>query len=256
MVTGASSGLGAEMALQLALHEGANLLLVARRHDRLQALQAEIQRQSKAQVRLLVADLSDFHSFKEEFIKSLEDIDLCAAILNAGVTYLGEHKNIEEQQLEKLIRTNVTGVVQLSTFLQHHFLKKAQPAGLLLVSSMAALFPTPYQAVYAGTKSFMLSFTEALRQELKGSELSLTVLLPGGIATEMTDGQGFEALRAYLMPVGNVAKEGIAAFKKRKKNFIPGRSNRWSKRLSFLLPRSLILSQLEKKYRRSIEGRY
>src|SRR5690606_10171658 len=128
-------------------------------------------------------------------------------ILNAGITYFGEHAEMTKSEFDTLLQTNVKSVVHLTSELVRHFEESKKEGGIMVVSSMAAIFPTPYQAVYSGTKAFVMSFVNALALEIENPKLSLTVYAPGGIATEMTNGEKFSDLKKWLMPVNQAAKE-------------------------------------------------
>jgi len=253
LITGASSGLGEEMARQLAQQYGANLILVARRQERLEVLKRDIEKNTGSQVALFVADLSKSAEVGDLLKTILQQYELYAAILNAGVTHLGKQLDLTDERFDQMIHTNVISVVYMTNQLIKHFEQKQVEGALMFVSSMAALFPTPYQAAYSGTKGFLLNFATALSQELSNLKFSLTVFMPGGIVTEMTSTEGFNELRGYLMPVKQVAKEGLDALRKRKLNYIPGFLNRLSSRFSFLIRKEFIIKQTGKVYKKSLD---
>lgn len=252
MVTGASSGLGYEMAGQLAREHKANLIITARRADKLNQLKADLEQQAGVQVKVVVADMSSAEDVDRLISTSLQEQDLYAAILNAGVTYFGPHTELPSHEFERLLQTNVKSVVQITSELVKHFEKKEKEGGVMIVSSMAALFPVPYQAIYSGTKAFIMSFINALSLEIKSPKFSLTVYAPGGIATEMTEGEKFNDLKGWLMPVAQAAKEGIYALQYRKYNHIPGALNRIGSSFMKFLPKKFIVSQLGRTYRKSL----
>jgi len=253
LVTGASSGLGEEIARQLAYHYGANLILLARRKERLEQLKTSIEQETNSEVDVVIADLSKSEDVEELLIAILRKRKVYAAILNAGITYLGKHAELPREQFNQMIQTNIVSVTYMTNLLTCHFEETQSVGGIMIVSSMAAIFPTPYQAAYAGTKGYLLNFASALSQELSNKQFSITIFMPGGIATEMTAGEKFNELRGYLMPVKQVAREGINAFKKRRSTYIPGFLNRLSSRLSFLLRREFIIKQTGKAYRKSLD---
>lgn len=96
------------------------------------------------------------------------------------------------------MHTNVSSVVRLVTKLVQHFEHNGNEGGIMAVTSMAAIFPVPYQASYSGTKAFITNFMFALSQELTNQQLSLTIYAPGGIETEMTDGKSLITLESGL----------------------------------------------------------
>lgn len=255
MVTGASSGLGYEMAMQLATLHKANLIIVARRADKLEALKQEIEKRSTSQVKTVTADLSRLEDIDRAVAVALEGNDLYGAILNAGVTYFGHHLELEWDQFESILQTNVSGMVRMTGQLAAYFERNQKEGGLMIVSSMAAVLPTPYQAVYSGTKGFMLNFITALSHELQNRKFSLTVFMPGGMVTEMTDNDKFSPLKNWLMPVSQAARIGIAAFKKRKPTCIPGTTNRLGAYFSGIIPKRIIIKGMAKTYGKALKGK-
>lgn len=252
LVTGASSGLGYELAYQLAHHHKANLIIAARRADKLNQLKVELEQDAGVRVKVVVADLSSTDDIDRLINESIHGQELYGAILNAGITYFGEHAEITQVEFNSILQTNVKSVVHLTSELVRHFEESKQEGGIMVVSSMAAIFPTPYQAVYSGTKAFVMSFVNALSLEIKNPKLSLTVYAPGGIATEMTNGEKFSDLKKWLMPVNQAAKEGIYALRCRKFIHIPGTLNRVGTRFMRLLPKQFMVRQMAKTYLKSL----
>jgi short-subunit dehydrogenase len=253
LVTGASSGLGYEMAIQLAVKHQANLILVARRSDKLEILKQEIEAKSQVQVKTVTADLSRMEDIDRVLQTALAE-DLYGAILNAGVTYFGQHLDLEWGAFEKMLQTNVTGMVRMTHHLVAYFERNQKEGGLMIVSSMAAVVPTPYQAAYSGTKGFMLNFITALSHELQNKKFSMTVYLPGGIATEMTDNEKFSPLKRWLMPVTEAARQGLMAFRERKVNHVPGATNRLVGYLSRIVNKRIIVRSMARIYARALKG--
>lgn len=252
LVTGASSGLGEEMARQLAYRHGANLILLARRRDKLEQLKAELEKEAKVNVKVVVADLSNLEDVDRALDEILKDGQLYGAILNAGVTYFGRHSELSWEQFQTMLQTNVVSVVRITNRFVAHFEATGNEGGILIVSSMAALFPVPYQSAYSGSKAFVLSFARALAHEIKNKRFSLSVYAPGGIVTEMTAGENFNDLQGWLMPVKDAAKEGIDAFQKRKGIYVPGLLNRVGGFFMNLMPKGFITGQMSKVYEKSL----
>lgn len=252
LITGASSGLGYEMACQLAHGHRANLIISARRADKLNALKANLEEHAHVQVKVVAADLSVPADVERLIEQCLAGQELYGAILNAGVTYFGPHAALSEEKFGTLLQTNVVSVVRITSALVKHFETLGTEGGIMIVSSMAASFSVPYQAAYSGTKAFLMSFANALAFEIKSTALSLTVFLPGGIATEMTAGEKFNGLKGWLMPVKEAASEGIYALQHRKYNYMPGALNRIGARFMKLLPKKMMTSILARTYRRSL----
>jgi short-subunit dehydrogenase len=253
LVTGASSGLGYEMAYQLAHHHHANLIIAARRADKLNQLKTELERDADVQVKVIVSDLSVAEDVERLIADALNGQELYAAILNAGITHFGPHAELSRQDFERLLQTNVTSVVRITGELMKHFEQSGTEAGIMIVSSMAGIFPVPYQAAYSGTKSFLIGFANALAHEIKSPALSLTIFAPGGIVTEMTATEQFNDLQGWLMPVSQAAREGIYALKSRKFNYVPGALNRVGNVFMKLLPKKMIIGILARTYQRSLQ---
>jgi short-subunit dehydrogenase len=253
LVTGASSGLGEAFARQLAKKHGANIVAVARRLDRLEALKRELEAEAHVEVLTIAADLS-----------SLVDVDrvaatvtsgpraVYAAVLNAGVTYFGLHEGLAWDDFDRMLRTNVTSVVRLANALVPQLRSTGDGGGLLIVSSMAGVNPVAYQTAYSASKAFLVHFGLGLYHELHGTGVSVTTYAPAGIATEMTSGRKFAALRAWLAPVDQVAAAGIEAFQARKYFAIPGATNKIGDMLCRVLPRKLVAGQLASVYRKAL----
>lgn len=253
LVTGASSGLGYEMAQQLAYQYHANLIIAARRADKLNQLKADLERDAHVQVKVIVADLSVSADVERLIAECLNGQELYAAVLNAGITHFGPHADLAQDDFERLVQTNVISVVRITGELVKHFETSGAEGGIMIVSSMAGIFPVPYQAAYSGTKSFLIGFANALAHEIKSRTLSLTIFAPGGIVTEMTATEQFNDLQGWLMPVKQAAKEGIYALKSRKFNYVPGALNRLGNIFMNLLPKKLIVGILARTYQRSLE---
>jgi short-subunit dehydrogenase len=252
LVTGASSGLGQEMARQLAQIHKANLIIAARRADKLEELKAELEKVAGIKVKVLVADLSIPEEADRVINESITNGNLYGAILNAGVTYFGRHTELPWDNFESILKTNVIGVVRMTNSLVKHFDKPGAVGGVMLVSSMAGFFPVPYQAAYSATKAFITAFGNALHNELQNPDFSITVFSPGGIATEMTDNSKFNDLKGWLMPVSEAAKEGIHAFITRKYNYVPGFFNRVGNVFMNFLPKKFISGKMSKVYLKSL----
>jgi uncharacterized protein len=253
LVTGASSGLGREMARQLAQRHGANLVIVARRKDKLDELAAELEQSQRVSVRVIAADLSREGEAERVFEEATREVALQGAILNAGVTHFGNWDELGWDEFQKMLALNVTSVVRLTTLLMPYFEQRRENGGLLLVSSMAGMMPIPYQSAYSATKAFLVNFGCSLHHEMYPRGVSVTTFVPGGIQTEMTAGQRFNDLRAWLMPVDRCALEAITAFQARAYLHCPGITNRFGSVLSRLLPQRFFIAQVAAQYRRSLE---
>lgn len=253
LITGASSGLGREMARVLARDHGANLVIVARRQDRLLELASELEQGHGVSVVAVTADLSRDGEAERVFLEASRERDLIGAILNAGVTHFGKWDELSWEEFQRMHALNVTSTVRLITLLLPYLEQRRENGGLLLVSSMAGLMPIPYQTAYSATKGFLVNFGCGLHHEMLPRGVSVTTFVPGGIQTEMTDGIRFNDLRGWLMPVDRCADEAIRAFKSRAYLHSPGVVYRLGSVVSRLLPQRFFVGRVAEQYRRSLE---
>jgi len=191
LITGASSGIGRQFAASLA-ERGAALVLVARRLDRLEALAAELREANGTTVAVISADLAsptaaaDLHAAVQQ-----RGISVTSLINNAGFGTFGPFADDDLARLTDEIAVDITAPVSLS----HVFLPALSKHGngfLINVASMAAYAPAPRMAVYAAAKAFVLSFTEALWAEMRGSGVTVFALSPGATSTEFNAVAGTE----------------------------------------------------------------
>ncbi len=258
VVTGASSGLGKAIAIQLASKHQANLILVARRVEKLEELKHSLEKNYSVHCKIIAADLSDINNIERMFRESIQNNEVYGVILNAGITYFGEHQQLRWDQFKKLLATNVSGIVKAVELYLPYLTDKSQGGGIMLVSSVAGLLPVPYQAAYSGSKAFITHYGLALNEELRGGNVSLTVFSPGGIATEMTHSSGLAAQfegSAVLQSAEQCAAEAIKAMESRRALYVPGWINRLQVFGARLLPRSLLIFFAGNIYRKALEAK-
>lgn len=253
LITGASSGLGREMARVLARDHRANLVVVARRRERLLELAAELEKNHGVSVRVIAADLSRDGEADRVFAEATAGCPLIGAILNAGVTHFGNWDELTWEEFQRMHALNVTSVVRMTTLLLPYLEKRAEQGAVLLVSSMAGLMPIPYQTAYSATKGFLVNFGCGLHHEMLPRGVSVSTFVPGGIRTEMTDGERFNDLRSWLMPVERCALEAVRAFRCRAYLHSPGVMYRLGSVVSRLLPQKFFIARVADQYRRSLE---
>jgi short-subunit dehydrogenase len=197
LLTGASTGLGAEMARNLAA-EKMNLILVARNQEKLEALGTELQTQHGITVHVFATDLSQTAN-AIALHQEMKDRNLQVTMLvnNAGSGLYGHFDRTDLNQELAMIQLNIASVVTLSKlFLQD---MKARNYGKIMnISSILAFLPFPYYSVYSATKAFVLSFTETLRAEMEGTKVQISAFCPGPIdtpfnTTEMLKTNGYKA---------------------------------------------------------------
>lgn len=253
LVTGASAGLGLEMARQLARDHKANLILVARRLDRLLALQQELQSAYGVECRAVAADLANAADVDRVYQECIGH-DVYGVVLNAGVTYFGRHLEIDWNDFQGMLATNVTSVVRLATLFGNHFKERKHGGGIMLVGSIAGFLPVPYQSAYAATKAFVSHFGQGLHQELRGTGVSVTIFAPGGIATDMTNTGGLSFFKdsMFVQPVEACARMGVQAMRKRRYLAIPGILNWIQVFFARFAPRILLSGIAEITYRQAL----
>lgn len=191
LITGASSGLGVEFAKRFA-SRGSNLVLVARRAERLEKLADELRASTGVDVAVVPIDLTTAGavvSLRDELAR--RDIHISSLVNNAG---FGSHGPFDSSSPERMVdemQLNVVALVELSrTFMSQ--LLEAGTGALVTVASTAGYQPTPGMAVYGATKAFVLSFTEALWAEARGTGLRVLAVSPGATKTEFFDVVGSE----------------------------------------------------------------
>ncbi len=256
MVTGASSGLGLEMSRQLARDHEANLVLVARRGDKLAVLKEELEGKHGVSVQTVVADLSREEDVERVFREAITEHDLYGVILNAGITHFGEHTDLSWRDFKTMLDTNVNAVAHLTHLSVPYLLGRKQAGGVMLVASMAGVTPVPYQAAYSGTKAFLVGFGHSLWHELKHTDVSITTFVPGGIATEMSENSGLSRYFGdgglFIQTPEACAREAIGAFKQRKHTHVAGLVNQLGVVAGKLLPRSFMVGQVAAEYRKAL----
>jgi len=184
LITGASSGIGREFALQLA-PVAANIIIAARRIERLEILKAEMEASyPSVNVFTYGIDLASDDAL-EVFRKWLLENGLSVDFLinNAGVGDHGPFSDSSWEKIAQMLAVNIAALTKLTHSLLPEMLRKGEGA-ILNVSSVASLLPVPYLTVYAATKAYVTSFSEGLRAELRGTNISVTALCPGPVPTE------------------------------------------------------------------------
>lgn len=252
LVTGASSGLGREMARYLAEKENAHLVIAARRKERLQALKQEIESTCNSRVEVLEADVGSTEGVDQLFKKSIEIADIYAVVNNAGITFYGTSTESDLDFFEKIIKVNLLAVMRLSLKFLSYFLQKGEGA-LLNITSEAAFVPIPFQNVYSASKHAIQAFTEGLYMEYRKSGIVISSAAPGGIKTEMLTISGLDKKHGmdspFNMKADVAARKTIKAFKKKKFVYVPGLANKLTVFLIRFFPRKWIARMTEIIYR-------
>lgn len=252
VVTGASSGIGADIARELA-HRGYGVTLVARREDRLRELADELGENVRAEV--ISCDVSDAAA-RAQLFDDIESRGLTVDILvnNAGIGTIGSVTKTEVDKEIAQVRVNVEAVVDLCTRAVQQMVPRNRGASLN-VGSTAGFHPFPGQLGYAASKAFVHSYTEGLRGELAGTGITVALLCPGPVRTEFLVKAGMDertfadAFPKFMwMPSREVARAGVDALDSDKGTVLPGLPSQVSARLFQFMPRRLLLPLLKSQH--------
>ena len=247
LVTGASSGIGAEIARELA-RRGHGVTLVARREDRLRELADELTRAHGVRAEVVGASVAD-HDGRAKLVAEVESRGLTVEILinNAGYGSGGPFQDLDADNEEGMVRLNCEALVGFCGVYAPKMVARARGA-ILNVGSTAGFQPMPHQATYAATKAFVNSFSEGLHTDLAGTGVTATVLCPGPTQSEFAEQAGlgsFDKLPSFLVDTSaNVAKAGVEGLDKGRRSVIPGATNVLSALGGRLAPRSALLPAL------------
>jgi len=247
LITGASGGIGYELA-KLAAADGQNLILVARSADKLNQLAETLRKSTKSEVITMPVDLSD-NTAVEKLISdiTLKNLQVEILINNAGFGDFGDFAGADLAKNLEMIRLNINALTHLSHFALQGMIK-AKSGKIMNVASTAAFMPGPGMAVYYASKAYVLSFSEALTRELKGTGITVTALCPGPTDTSFATvaGLGKSLMYKILPPAtpAEVAKAGYKAMMKGKAILIPGVMNKLSAMTPRFSPRSMVRNMI------------
>ncbi|SDD20980.1 SDR family NAD(P)-dependent oxidoreductase [Auraticoccus monumenti] len=242
LVTGASSGIGAEFARRLA-RRGADVVVVARRADVLDTLAATIRSETGRQVRVVAADLSeDRAGYRLAGHLAEAGVRVGTVINCAGTGLTKDFVDSSQQEISRQLRVNAEATVDVS----HAFLPQLLESGegaLVNVASLTGYLPVPGMAVYAASKAFVIRFTEALAHELRGSRLTVLALSPGPTATEFYRASGTPTTGVRFQTPAEVVTTAFQALGRRNPplSVISGTRNRWLGRVATSLPTRTLL---------------
>jgi len=246
LITGASSGIGREFARQLA-NRARTLILVARRSERLADLRDELlNRNPNLNVHVCVVDLADKAQI-EFLIDSLahDKIDVDLLINNAGVGDSGPFAKSDTARNEQMLLVNVVALTSLTRRLLPQMIAKRR-GGILNVSSSAGFLPIPGDAVYAATKAYVTSFSEAIRVELRGKGVSVCAVCPGPVNTEFqevasrTGVQPGRGSKIFFVSTRRVVRDGLAALEADRPLVIPGFAMKFAMLVTRLFPMPVV----------------
>jgi hypothetical protein len=242
LITGASAGIGREFARQLA-GRARSIILVARRDERLIELADELHRQQpKLRINVRKTDLSDFAQLQDllEWL-DCEELDVDLLVNNAGLGDSGPFAKSDPVRNNEMTLVNVTALTSLTRHLLSQMIAKRR-GGILNVSSSAGFLPIPGSAVYAATKAYVTSLSEALRAELRGTGVSVCALCPGPVVTEFQQVAKREGVQSDIAPkflvvtVEQVVRDALATLEADRPLVIPGFAMKVLMLLARLMP--------------------
>ena len=242
LVTGGSGGIGLELAKVLA-RNGFDLVLVARRRDTLEAAAGQLEGKFDVRAHVFAADLRRREAPQEifDFLQN-ENIPIEVLVNNAGFGLGGEFSETAVERELEMIQVNIVALTHLTKLFLAPMIKR-KSGRVLNVASTAAFQPGPLMAVYYATKAYVLSFSEALAEELRNSEITVTALCPGPTDTDFADTAEMGESRLFnafgIADAADVAKYGYDAMISGKRLAIPGIKNKILAQANRLAPRSL-----------------
>ncbi len=257
LITGASSGIGLELARCFAADHAFNpdqcrLILVARTTAALESLAVELRQNYKVRVLVLTADLSLPETPKVIFDQlNADGIPVDVLVNNAGFGLQGEFAKLPLPRQLEMLQVNMTALTNLTRLYLPSMIQR-QRGGVLNVGSVAGFLPGPYMSVYYATKAYVLSYTEALAEELAGSGLKISVLCPGPTESNfgmVARGGKMRKIQTPKMTARAVAEYGLQAYRRGQIVAVPGATNKLLTLLVRMLPRSMI-RKITKRYNR------
>jgi len=241
LITGASGGIGEQLARLFAAH-GYDLVLVARGADKLQSLSAELARLHGVETRVMAADLAD-PGAPPRLFAALDGVSIDALVNNAGFGARGAYAELDYEVEARMIQVNVAALAHLTRLFLPGMLAR-RSGKILNVASTAAYVPGPLMAVYYASKAFVLSFSEALAEEVQGSGVTVTALVPGPTETNFAATAGNQDTPLFrsgaVMSAAAVAQVGFDGLMAGKRVTIAGVSNKLTVFSTRLAPRSML----------------
>ena len=253
VVTGASSGIGAAIARELA-SRGHSVTLVARREERLRSLATELAADHDVGADVIACDLGD-EAERDRLATELRNRGRLVEVLvnNAGFGHQADFARSPHERMVEMVRINVEAVVDLTSRFLTGMVDRGR-GGVINIASLGAFQPLPGSAVYGASKAFVLSFSEAVRTELRGSGVSVTAVCPGPVRTEFMNAAGIPGVEdrtpsAVWMSADDIAREAVDGAARDKRVVVPGVLNRASALAGQHSPRALALPLIGKIWR-------
>jgi uncharacterized protein len=245
LVTGASSGIGAEIASQLA-SRGYSLVLVARREERLRSLATELASDHGVQAEVIACDLGD-PAERDRLEEELRSRGRAVEILvnNAGFGHQADFARSPRERMVEMVRLNVEAVVDLTSRFLGPMVERGR-GSVINIASLAAFQPLPGSSVYGASKAFVLSFSEAVRTELRGSGVTVTAVCPGPVRTEFMAVAEFPGVEDRTPGIvwtsaEDIARQAVEGAEHDKRVVVPGLLSRASALAGQHSPRAVAL---------------
>ena len=245
LVTGASSGIGAEIARGLA-RRGLGVTLAARREDRLKELADELASEHDIRAETISCDVSDIDD-RKRMKDEIETRGLTVEVLvnNAGYGSGGSFVELDAESEVAMVRVNCEAVVALTRHYLPGMIKRGRGA-VLNLASLIAFQPVPFQATYCASKTAILAFTEAVHEELRGTGVTITAVCPGPVRTEFGEAGGFGGADDKIpdfvwLDADKVAEDALEGLEKGERVVVPGALNQLAAYSGHYMPRSLLL---------------
>lgn len=243
LLTGASSGIGLELAHLLAAEQQV-LVLVARREDRLNELAATLKQKHGTDIRVLACDLGEMGA-AEQLVNTLHSQGLYVDTLinNAGFGENGLFADSDPARNSQMLHLNIVALTELTRLALPDMIKQ-QRGRVLNVASIVAYQPCPRFAIYAASKAYVLSFSDALHVEVANQGIQVTALCPGSTATEFHDLAGNNAARLNHVPKDTAAEVALAAYKalnRGQRSLVTGWINKPVPLMTRVSPKSLLM---------------
>jgi short-subunit dehydrogenase len=251
LVTGASGGIGAAIAVELA-GAGHDLLLVARGTEAMESLGTDLQLRHGVDYRVVGMDLAE-HDAVDRLVAALEEAgsEVDVLVNNAGFADYGEFAGSDPAKQREMLAVNVMALTLLTRALLPGMLQRGR-GRVLNVASTAAFLPGPMMSVYFASKAYVLSFSEALAEEVRGTGVTVTTLCPGPVATgfqeraEMQDSKLLRQSTNPMMDAESVARAGVAGMQRGAGVVLPGAVNKITARVPRLLPRRVLTRAMKR----------
>lgn len=245
LVTGASAGIGAEIARELA-RRGLGVTLAARREERLRELAEELSGEHGVRTETVSVDVSEVDA-RKKLKAELDERGLTVEVLvnNAGYGSGGKFTRLDADDEAAMIRTNVEAVIALTGIFLPGMVERGRGA-ILNLASLIAFQPVPFQATYGASKAAVLSFSEAIHEELRGTGVTITAVCPGPVRTEFGEQGGFGGADDKIpnfvwLEADKVAADAVEGLDSGERVVVPGALNQLAAYAGHYMPRGMLL---------------